>query len=124
MQNNINIYSCKMPNNTTISLTEENINTLNKRYPDLDIQSYCYAIEDYCNAKNKNYKSLMQTLNNWVSKESGNYKKITGIERMKKQYPNFQIRERDTNDYMMSNSECVFTWINGEINILSGELNV
>jgi hypothetical protein len=101
-----NCYSVELPNKTIIYLSEKEIETLKKRYVDLDILSYCYSIEDYCKQNNKTYKSLYSTINNWVKSdiEKSTYKKTNNIKKfedIKKENPDFIVLDRNNNTYML-----------------------
>lgn len=63
-------------------LTQEQINKLNKKYPDIDIEYYIEKIKDYEERKNKKYSSYYITALNWIKKDierNNTYSKIVTI---------------------------------------------
>ncbi len=63
-------------------LTQEQINKLNEKYPDIDIEYYIEKIKDYEERKNKKYSSYYLTLLNWIKRDierNNTYSKIVTI---------------------------------------------
>lgn len=63
-------------------LTQEQINKLNEKYPDIDIEYYIEKIKDYEERKNKKYSSYYITALNWIKKDierNNTYSKIVTI---------------------------------------------